>query len=108
MVCRPGPVLVRFWLSPGQHRGGVFQGADQIGEEVGGGGSVEDSVVEGQRQRDLLAGYDLLALYNRDRSDSADAQDRGLGQVQDRGEGVDALCPEIGDREHAAGLRCGR
>lgn len=71
-------------------------------EEAGGRTAVEYAVVEGQAQRHKRARHDLALKYGWFFDDAAEAKDRGLWQVDNRGEGVDAVHAEIADGKSAA------
>lgn len=70
-------------------------------QEAGGGCAVDDAVIEGEAERDLVAGDNLVVHDCRLAADAADAEDGGLRQVDDGGEGVDAKGPKVGDGENA-------
>ena len=72
-------------------------------EEAGGGSAVEDAVVEGEAEGHLLAAGER-AVFECDgfTNNGAEAEDGGLGIVDDGREAFDAKAAEIGDGETAA------
>src|SRR3954454_11387049 len=73
-----------------------FDLSGQILQEARGRSTIDDTVIEGQAQRHHLARGDLagfLINHYRARLDAPDTQNRALGQVNDRREGVDPERP---------------
>ena len=75
-------------------------------EEARRGRTVDQAVVEGQTQRQHASHGDLVCLFihhDRARDNAPQAEDRTLGQVDDRSEGVDLVHAKIRDGEGRTG-----
>lgn len=74
----------------------------EVGEEGGAGGTVQDTVVDGQSQCHGGACGEFAVADHKMGLCGADGRDRGLGRVDDRGEVVDAVGAKVADGEGAA------
>ena len=102
LVRRHAP-SVRLRDSAGQEQPRVGHHGAHVGEELRRELTVDDPVVEGHRQRDHLADGELPFVHPRARRDGAEADDRALPRVEDRGAAVDAEDADVRDAERAAG-----
>ena len=85
----------------------MFEQAHQVLQEYRGRGAVEDAVIDGQGELQCGCGGESTVAHDGFLLDGADGQDRGLGRVDDGGEVIDAVHPEVADRECAAGHSSG-
>ena len=67
-------------------------------QEADGRRAVNDAVVKGQAKRNQVARHDLLLVDRRLFHDPPDAEDRTLGQVDNRRKGVNVVHPQVGNR----------
>src|SRR4029079_3745798 len=86
----------------GEDPGRMLEALLQYGDPARGEDPVDRSVVHRQGQAHHLAGDDRAVLHDRFVADGPDGQDRCLGRVDDRGELLDAVHPEVGDRDRPA------
>src|SRR3954454_3813417 len=90
------------WSAPGEEQRGISEQRRDVCEELRTQLTVDDAVVEGQRElRDLSHG-ELAVVHPRHVPDGAEAQDRGLPPVEDRGAVVHAEHTDVGDGDGAA------
>ncbi len=80
---------------------GCLQAFAKSLQPAGGGGAVDDAMIEGQAEGHRLSGDELAVSHNSFFNDAADAEDRGLRQVEDRRERVDAEHSQIRDGERS-------
>ena len=80
----------------------LLESLTQAMQPAGGGGAVDDAMVEGQAERNSPPDDEVTAPNDRFFDDATHSQDRGLGQIEDRSEGVYAEHPEVRDGEGAA------
>src|SRR5271170_7707935 len=86
----------------GEQGGRIGQAAREILQEDGGRDAVHGAVVHGQAERHDLAPVQLTVPAAWLLGDAPDAEDGDLRRIQDRGERVDAVAAQAGDRERAA------
>src|SRR6266436_944530 len=90
------------FLASHEQRQGLLDELGEGAQKLGAARAVEGTVVAGQGQHH--GGLDdRLAVDGDDPvGDAADGKDGGLGRIDDGSEGVDAVHPEVADREAAA------
>jgi hypothetical protein len=89
-------------VAGGQHER-VLEPGPQRGQELGSVRPVEDAVVPYERERHQGAFPQLALPHDGLGPDRPHGQNRGLGRVQDRDEGADAVHPQVGHRERPPG-----
>ena len=90
-------------LQVGEHADRPFDAVGDVPQEAAGGAAVADPVVEGQRELGDLAHRELTLDHPGLVDDPADAEQRGLGVVDDRRGAVDAEDAVVVQGERAAG-----
>src|SRR4051812_36963191 len=93
--------------APGQEHGRVGQQRGHVGQELRTGLTIDDAMVERQRQLRHLAYGDLASVHPRHVTHGAEAEDRCLTGVDDRCAVVHAEHTNVGDGD-AAALHVGR
>src|SRR5690606_12138481 len=87
--------------APHQAQRGVLEHGGDVAQQLRAERPVDEAVVEAQREGRDLPRLDPAIHHPRLLLDRADAEDRGLARVQDRGAGVDVEHAEVRDRDGA-------
>src|SRR5699024_9823341 len=98
---RTGDAGGRRGSAPHEGARGALEHRCDVGENPGTELAVDEPVIEAQRELGDPAGFDLALVHPRALRDRSEGEDRRLAGVEDRGAGIDAEDPHVGDRHGA-------